>query len=60
MLAGSPLYLASGCRPFERNPLLANLPHSKTAEVSITKYLVHLEQKNQYSFTISKNKKCDK
>ena len=39
MLAGSPLYLASGCRPFERNPLLANLPHSKTAEVSITKIL---------------------
>lgn len=39
MLAGSPLYLASGCRPFERNPLLANLPHSKTAEVSITKTL---------------------
>lgn len=39
MLAGSTLYLASGCRPFERNPLLANLPHSKTAEVSITKTL---------------------
>lgn len=39
MLAGSPLYLASGCRSFERNPLLANLPHSKTAEVSITKTL---------------------
>lgn len=39
MLAGSPLYLVSGCRPFERNPLLANLPHSKTAEVSITKIL---------------------
>ena len=39
MLVGSPLYLASGCRPFERNPLLANLPHSKTAEVSITKIL---------------------
>ena len=28
MLAGSPLYLASGCRPFERNPLLANLGYS--------------------------------
>ena len=39
MLAGSPLYLASGCRPFERNPLLANLPHSKTAEVSVSKIL---------------------
>ena len=38
-LANTPLYLASGCRPFERNPLLANLPGSKTTEANITQIL---------------------
>lgn len=38
-LANTPLYLAGGCRPFERNPLLANLPGSKTTEANITKIL---------------------
>ena len=39
LLANTPLYLAGGCRPFERNPLLANLPGSKTIETNITKIL---------------------
>lgn len=39
LLANTPLYLAGGCRPFERNPLLANLPGSKTTEANITKIL---------------------
>ncbi|MBQ6945909.1 MAG: AAA family ATPase [Ruminococcus sp.] len=38
-LANTPLYLANGCRPFERNPLLANLPGSKTTEANITQIL---------------------
>lgn len=38
-LANTPLYLAGGCCPFERNPLLANLPGSKTIETNITKIL---------------------
>lgn len=38
-LACSPLFLSSSCLPFERNPLLANLPGSKTTETNITKIL---------------------
>lgn len=38
-LANTPLYLAGSCRPFERNPLLANLPGSKTVVTNIAKIL---------------------